>query len=54
MSVLVIKGIKRYNCGLFNSCCGMKIIFLAYVLGLNKMCCVNEESFDNDFVEFFG
>ena len=52
MSITVIKCINRYGCGLFNSCCGMKIKFFAYVLGLNNLHLLcHEESFDNDFVK---
>ena len=36
MSILVIKCINRFSCGLFNACCGMKIKYFAYVLSLNK------------------
>ena len=36
MSITVIKCINRYGCGLFNSCCGMKITFFCICIGFKQ------------------
>ena len=36
MRITVIKYINRYGCGLFNSCCGMKIFCISIVFKLSS------------------